>query len=85
MKIKRAVHCTALFKRKLVCCLALGNDLNTLVETASLAYAISLVVLAALGALNKVGGGLKLPNARASLHLSRVRNFSLWYCHDFLL
>ena len=71
---------------ELVSCLALGNDLNTLVVTASLAYAISLVVLATLGALNKVGGGLELPYAGASLHLSRVRNFSLWYCHsDFLL
>ena len=61
--------------------LALSNDLNTLVVAACLANAICTVVLAALRALNDVGGVFELPNAGASLHLSRVRNFSLWYCH----
>ena len=37
------------------------NDLNTLVVAASLANAVSKIVLAALRALNKVGGDLELP------------------------
>ena len=56
-------------------------DLLVLVVTASLANTVSKVVLAALRALNEVGRSCELPNAGASLHLSRMRNFSLWYCH----
>ena len=66
--------------------LGLCDDLLTLVETTSLAHTVCKDRLAALGALYDVGGGLKLPNAGTSLHLSRMRNFSLWYCHvDYLL
>ena len=64
----------------------LCNNLNTLVVAASLAYTVSSVILAALGALYDVGGVFKLPNTGASFHFSRMRNLSLWYCHcDFLL
>ena len=70
---------------KLNLCLNIKN-LNALVETAGFANAVCAVVLTALGALNDVGGVFKSPNAGASLHLSRVRSFSLWYCHvSFLL
>ena len=58
-----------------------SNNLNTLVETALLANSVCKVVLAALRALYKVGGSLTLPNVRTSLHFSRMRSFSLWYCH----
>ena len=40
-----------------------GNNLNTLVVATSLAYTVSKINLAALGALYKIGGSLKLPNA----------------------
>ena len=72
--------------QKLLClCLTLGDDLLTLVETTSLAYTVCEDGLAALRALYNVGGGLKLPYAGTSLHLSRVRCFSLRYCHFFYL
>jgi len=61
--------------------LGLCDNLNTLVVAASLAYTVSKIVLAALGALNEVGRSLELPNARASLHLSGMRNLSLRNCH----
>ena len=61
-------------------CLYVKN-LYTLVEATSLAYTVCTVELAALRALNDIGGVLKLPYAGASLHLSRMRCFSLWYCH----
>ena len=48
----------------------LSNNLGILVVTASLAYAVCKIVLAALRALYKVGGRLKFPNAGASFHLS---------------
>ena len=70
------------FGCKLLCRLVLGCDnLNTLVEATSLAYTVSKIVLAALRALHEVGGVLELPNARTSLHLSRMRNLFLRYCH----
>ena len=59
----------------------LCNDLFTLVIATSLAYAVCEDGLAALRALYNVGGSFELPNAGTSLHLSRVRNFSLRYCH----
>ena len=48
----------------------LCNNLLALVVAASLAYAVSKISLAALGALYKIGGSLKLPYAGASFHLS---------------
>ncbi len=48
---------------KLLRALLLCNYLNTVVVSASLAYAVSKVYFAALRASNKVGGLLKLPNA----------------------
>ena len=68
-------------RAKLLRALLLCNYLNTVVVSASLAYAVSKVYFAALRASNKVGGLLKLPNAGASLHLSGMRNLFLWYCH----
>ena len=41
----------------------LGNNLYTLVVATCLAYTVSKINLAALGALYKIGGSLKLPNA----------------------
>ena len=58
-----------------------GNNLYTLVVATSLANTVSKINLAALRALYKIGGSFKLPNAGASLHLSRMRNFSLRNCH----
>ncbi len=66
---------------KLLCLFSFGNDFLTLVITASLAYAVCKNVLAALRALYDIGGGSQLPNAGTTLHLSRMRSFSLWYCH----
>lgn len=66
-----------LFSLAVVLC----NDCLTLVVTASGTNSVSEYSLAALRALYDVGGGVELPNARASLHLSSVRNFSLRYCH----
>ena len=40
-----------------------SNNLNTLVVATSLAYTVSKINLATLGALYKIGGSLKLPNA----------------------
>ena len=67
-------------------CLSLGlrDDLLTLVEATSLANTVCKNRLATVGALYNVGGGFKLPYAGASLHLSRVRCFSLRYCHFVL-
>ena len=88
-KNKTPILCESVFciEKELVSCLFLvSNYLLALVVATSLTNAESKVVLAALRALNKVGGSFKLPNAGASLHFSRVRNFSLWYCHcDYLL
>lgn len=58
-----------------------GNDLDALVVATALAYAVSEIDLAALRALNKICRSLELPDAGASLHLSRMRNFLLRYCH----
>ncbi len=64
---------------------SLCNNLYTLVVAASLAYTVSKINLATLGALYKVGGSFKLPNAGTSFHFSRMRNLSLWYCHFEIL
>ena len=69
------------FSMRLLLRACLSNNLYTLVVAASLAYTVSKINLAALGALYEIGGSLKLPNAGTSFHFSRVRNFSLWYCH----
>ena len=66
-----------LLRSLVLCC----DNLNTLVEAASLANSVGEIVLTALGALNEVGRGLELPYARASLHLSCMRNLSLGNCH----
>ena len=61
--------------------LGLCDDLLTLVETTSLAHTVCKNGLATVGAIYDIGGGLKLPYAGTSLHLSRMRSFSLRYCH----
>ena len=60
---------------------ALCNNLYSLVVTASLAYTVSKIYLAALRAGYEIGGCFKLPNAGASFHFSRMRNLFLRYCH----
>jgi hypothetical protein len=68
-------------RNKLLSALLLCNYFNTVVVSASLAYAVCKIYFAALGASNEVGGLLKLPNAGASFHLSRMRSFPLRNCH----
>lgn len=81
-KTKDLAICQVLCFAELVGSVVLfSNNLCILVVTASLAYAVCKIVLAALGALYKVGGSFELPNARASFHLSRMRNLFLRYCH----
>jgi len=67
--------------RKLLCRILNSNNLLVSVIAASLANTESKVVLAALRALYKVGRSIELPYARASLHLSCMRYFSLRNCH----
>ncbi len=72
-KRKNGIFLTPFFTpcAKLLCIsLVLSDDLLTLVITASLAHTVCKNGLAALRALYNVGGGFKLPNAGASLHLS---------------
>ena len=72
----------AVFFAKLLClCVVLSDDFNTLVVAAVVANAVCKDRLAALRALNDVCGCCKLPYVGTSLHLSRMRSFSLWYCH----
>ncbi len=53
------------------------------VITASLANAVSKIVLAALRALNEICGGFQFPNAGTTFHFSRMRNLFLRNCHDY--
>ena len=83
-KSAHAFFAQALFfsSQKLLCfALCLGDDLYSLVVAAVVANAVGEDSFAALGTLNDVSGCCKLPNAGTSLHLSRMRSFSLWYCH----
>lgn len=58
----------------------LFDDLLAVVEAALLAYAVSKIVLAAVGAFSHVGS-VELPNAGAALISASLRCFSLRYCH----
>ena len=83
-KEKDRVKSSVLFCRlcaELFSVVALCNNLYSLVVTASLAYTVSKIYLAALRAGYEIGGCFKLPNAGTSFHFSRMRNLFLWYCH----
>jgi hypothetical protein len=64
--------------------LALFNSENlfTCIITASLAYTVALYKLTALGALYHAGKN-ELPIVRSSFVSASLRNFSLWYCHNY--